>query len=293
MKYLLYSILIISSLAFLGCEKFDPAEQIPSFIQINSIVLDTDYATEGSNSSKGIIDAWVYVESELIGIFELPATIPILHEGEKIINIYAGIKRNGISGNRVKYPMFDKYSITTTLVPDSIINLNPVVKYNPNVTIFNEDFETGFLKLYDTSQSNVSLNNTSVSTEIYEGKFSGIGNFGSSGTLFEIETDEASFDGLKWNNSVYMELDYSTNHPITIGISYKKINQTNNTDLAYLTLVPTDSIKTSWNKVYIDLSEVTQPNSPFEDLNFFIGSQKTTETYEPKILIDNVKIVTY
>lgn len=290
MKSFYYIFFLTVFLSFFGCNKFDPEEKIPSFIFIDEIKIETS-AGQGSNSNSGISDAWVYVGNELIGTFELPATIPVLHEGKKEITIHAGIKRNGIAGNRVKYPMMQEYVIDTTLIPDSVITLKPIVKYESGVTIWEENFETAAVKLHNSTQADVLLETTT--SEVFEGNGAGTGVFGSNGTLFEINTDETIFNPLLWNNTVYMELDYALNHLAVVGISYKKANQSTDTDLAYVNLTPTDSLDVKWNKIYIDLSEVTQPNAPFEDLDFFIGLQKTNGSPEPKIFIDNVKIVTF
>jgi len=51
----------------------NPAEPIPSYIHIDKIDLTTDYSSQGTSSNK-ITDAWIYVDNELIGAFEMPVT---------------------------------------------------------------------------------------------------------------------------------------------------------------------------------------------------------------------------
>ncbi|MDX5345959.1 MAG: hypothetical protein LPJ89_02375, partial [Hymenobacteraceae bacterium] len=79
-KALLFLVLATVS----GCEIINPDEETPSYIRINRIDFDpqaTGYA------SAAITDAWVFASDpnrnsfELIGVYELPATVPLLISG--------------------------------------------------------------------------------------------------------------------------------------------------------------------------------------------------------------------
>ncbi|HOV12628.1 MAG TPA: hypothetical protein PLL90_12785, partial [Bacteroidales bacterium] len=74
-----------------ACKKTD---LVPSYIHIDKIDLNTTYEFDGSNSCK-ITDAWVYIDGDLQGIYELPATFPVLANGQHTIMVRAGIKLNG------------------------------------------------------------------------------------------------------------------------------------------------------------------------------------------------------
>ncbi|NTV84545.1 MAG: hypothetical protein HGA23_09650, partial [Bacteroidales bacterium] len=63
-----------------GCDKFEGGQTVPSYLKIDSIGFVTDNDLQGTNSQK-ITDVWVYVDDDLIGGFEMPATIPVLAEG--------------------------------------------------------------------------------------------------------------------------------------------------------------------------------------------------------------------
>ena len=60
-----------------SCEKFSGDQTIPAYLGIDSIYLSTDYNSEGTASQR-ITDAWVYVDDEFLGAFELPARLPVL-----------------------------------------------------------------------------------------------------------------------------------------------------------------------------------------------------------------------
>ena len=73
-------VLILSS-----CQKEDTVD-IPTYLKIDNIVLD-----EG-NTTSIITDAWVYVNDQLQGVYELPAKFPVLEEDIQTVRIKAGIK---------------------------------------------------------------------------------------------------------------------------------------------------------------------------------------------------------
>ena len=90
--------------------------EIPSYIEI----VNFDYygnldSYDGYNTypneyqSTNITDAWVTMDGQALGVFELPCTIPILSDGLHTFTIYPGIKVNGIAGNRIKYPFYSKF----------------------------------------------------------------------------------------------------------------------------------------------------------------------------------------
>ena len=72
----LYCVLMLA-FAALSCDSIDIFDERPAYLQIDSFVLaDNPNADEGS-LNHNIVDAWVFIDDEMIGVFELPATIPI------------------------------------------------------------------------------------------------------------------------------------------------------------------------------------------------------------------------
>ena len=103
MKKILYLLIAIT---FFSCEKEEiNTEGIPSYIQINEIVLEDESVTSN------ITDAWVYIDEQLQGVYELPANFPVLAEGKHKLRIKAGIKDNGIASTRVIYPLYSSFII--------------------------------------------------------------------------------------------------------------------------------------------------------------------------------------
>ena len=84
----LVALLIISA-----CQKEETPNTIPAYLKIDTITLDEN------NTTTNITDAWVYINDQLQGVYELPATFPVLKNDTQTLRIKAGIKLNGIAFN--------------------------------------------------------------------------------------------------------------------------------------------------------------------------------------------------
>ena len=71
-------IFFIVIICFSSCSK-EESDGIPAFINIDSIFLN-------DNITDNITDAWVYVNDNLQGVYELPVKFPILEEGDLSIH---------------------------------------------------------------------------------------------------------------------------------------------------------------------------------------------------------------
>ena len=87
-----FSVLLALSAVFLGsCNKFKGDQTIPAYIRIDSIYVYTDYENQGAPTSN-ITDAWVYINNEAIGAYELPAVFPVLAKGLTEVRVDEGAK---------------------------------------------------------------------------------------------------------------------------------------------------------------------------------------------------------
>ena len=88
-----YYYLLILFLLFAGCSLTDSDQPIPSYLVVNEVSVST-LPAQGAPTHK-ITDLWVYADNQLIGVFEIPARIPILVNGETTeFQIFPGIRRN-------------------------------------------------------------------------------------------------------------------------------------------------------------------------------------------------------
>ena len=218
-------LIILLTVVFSSCTKDQFKAEIPSYIHIESIDLETD-SFEGSDS-QNLTDAWVTMDGNFLGAFELPCTIPILADGAHEFRVSSGIKANGISATRIIYPFFeicdlfikdgDTYQVSNSnivnLHRDSMVVLKATTSYKENVAfLFVEDFEDAGTVVETTENSDTSLIRTNIDSLVFEGYGSGEIHLDSNNDFFErqilIQCAKGNL-GLAIQNSIFFSIsDY-------------------------------------------------------------------------------------
>ncbi len=272
-----------------GCEKKNDPDLVPSYLYIDQIGLTSTY-DQGTSSQK-ITDAWVYVDETLIGAFELPATVPILKEGQQTITIRPGIKLNGIANTRSIYPFYADIKRSINLVKDSIINFSDAVtSYKPNVTFpWLEDFNFSGVTLDTTSKSTVGIEKISDPNLIFhqpeeDNNYSALIRLSADSAIFEAVSTQ-KYDFPDYGASVFLEMNYKTNHDLVVGVFYSTSGQRIQRPLLIL------NKSVNWNKIYVNLTVPKYDTPSATDFQIFFGTQKEEETDEVLIYLDNLKLV--
>ncbi|MBI3135105.1 MAG: hypothetical protein HYZ14_10575 [Bacteroidetes bacterium] len=282
-------LLICTASVLFSCKE----DTTPAWLEIPSIELTTDEPVEGSDSH-GITDAWVYMDGTALGVFELPAKIPVLAEGEHNFLIYAGIKNNGISATRIKYPFYDRYEVTLNLVKGEKITVNPVVNYKSNLTFeLIEDFEdTGidFSAALISDTPMVFVDKTDYPEIVKYGQ--------RCGGIFLTETDSifkaatATYLDLPKSEDVFMELDFLNNNSIRMGvIAQNTTDYSEHTPLVQMN--PQSESSWVWKKIYIDLKEDVSYEIYATSYELYLLSVLDPENTLGKIYLDNIKVIRY
>lgn len=248
---------------------------VPSFLFIPQFILNTDYASQGSNSH-GITDAWVYVDDSPIGVFQLPATVPIDFSGSSKITIFPGIKKDGISSTRIPYPFYGAYMTNLNLQKSKVDTLVPDSKYLDGATFaLLEDFESGsdFTGITPVSGSSV----------VFEGNKSGRSILDGSANSFSLASSPYSLPG--GGTRIFLELNYRNQQQFDI---FARANYSGgNPDLFYLiTITP----KEGWNKVYIDLTSAVSSVSA-DSYQVVFKAELPDSVSSAEYYWDNIKIV--
>lgn len=305
----IFTFLLVSGLLLFlaSCKKFEGSQKVPAYIHIESIEVDslTDYFVYGANTHK-ITDAWVHVDDQLIGVYELPATFPVLKKGPHKVTIYGGIKVDGRSAARDRYPFYQPMVYQNlNLVEDSIINLNPVLNYYPigegiNVA-WMEDFENTNSLLSDTT-SDVNIIRVSgiEAWQSVNSFWSGRVELPSDSLDFTVVTAD-QFDFYKNTNGVYclLEMDYNCNDTFLVGIQYYLDYYLESMPIVKVT--PTDKTHDKperWNKIYINIGPYMNDYQRASYFKFFFTSNLAMEgsDYHPinetrYFYFDNLKLL--
>ena len=259
-------------LIFLACEKQE-SEGIPAYLEIEQINLNNQ------NETHNISDAWVYINDQLQGVYELPAKFPVLESGTQTVRVRAGIKDNGIASSRIPYPFYGSYIEEVNFIENEKITVTPTVEYqNLNPNYLNEDFEDNSTQVDTTLQSEVDF------TKITEfGNSYLYASLTDSFFTFQVSTD-AIEDLPQAGAPVYLELDYKCNTTFLVGV-YVNYPLVVRKDLLFI------NPKEDWNKIYINLTGTISESINAPSFSIFVEMMRDFDQTENEIYLDNFKIV--
>ena len=277
--FFIYILLTVS------CENIDSS--IPSFLEINSYEIENNNQSSVPHSenylSHNISDCWVTINGQFIGAFEIPSTIPVLMENTNTIELSPGIKVNGISSSRIKYPFYEKFLITSELLKNRSIEINPTTNYKKNINII---FETsGSFEQTGTMFENGDISDTSVvrqNLEVFQGQFSGAIFLDSLNSRFDIR----NIDFLNIPLNTFMELDFKSNISFNVGVI---IQNSGNLEIKeeLIQLYPTNE----WKKIYLDLYPLLSKGSVYSSFKIYLDGQFDNSVENNTIYFDNLKLI--
>ncbi|HPT01480.1 MAG TPA: hypothetical protein PLJ84_02710 [Bacteroidales bacterium] len=290
LTHIFCTLFFVTSLTMMtSCDKTDD-EDIPSYISIDSISLNSQYQ-QGTSSHK-ITDAWVYVNNKLIGAFELPDTIPVLASGPSKVVIYPGVRMNGVASTRIPYPFYNFITYNpVNLVREKVYPLGKITAtYNSETVVaWNEDFESNNFSIDTTQNTDVKLIRTNDEDKVFKypdetSHYSALAEFTGDSTVFE-SVSHSSFELPQDGTAVFLELNYKTNTPLTIGVYGRTATYTE--QQAVFVLNP----NTAWNKIYINLTPTVTYLSACYDFRIYFKAMKSEDIDQAEILLDNIKLL--
>ncbi|TRZ75746.1 MAG: hypothetical protein D4R97_01950 [Bacteroidetes bacterium] len=284
---LAFSFFLLLLLAQTSCEKFSGDQTVPAYLRIDSIRLTTDYSTQGT-AMNNITDAWVYIDGELIGTFQLPATFPVLKQGSHSLMVLPGVKKDGIAATRINYPLYQQINKTINLVADDTLDVGTLSTTYSTKTkfIWKEDFDNAAITLDTTNATTEKIKQTpSDSPFTLEGLHSGI---------VELDTIGATFEAVSHstftipNSSVYLEMNFNVNTSLIVGV-YVTTFGIINPPSPIMTLLPTND---KWKKIYIDLTTTLNAYSGATKFRVYYYVKNTSGGHY-RILLDNIKVLSF
>ena len=224
---------LVALLVISACQKEENPNTIPAYLKIDTITLDE------SNTTTNITDAWVYINDQLQGVYELPAKFPVLENDYQTLRIKAGIKSNGIASSRIAYPFYASFIDTVIFSPNQTITVNPTVSYLDSLDFWLEDFEGAGMDLETTIISDTILLEFTDSL----GNQYGGGVLNDSLITFEIATDKL-LNLPQAGSAVFLELDYKCNTQFLVGVYINYPQSVVQKDLLWI------NSRQDWNKIY-------------------------------------------
>lgn len=274
------SIFIGYCFLFVSCKKYKPAPEA-FFITSSKISVATTTA-QGSSSNK-ISDLFLYVNGFFQGAYPVGHTMPIVNKNSNArIDVFPGIKNNGIKDLTITWLLYDKISFDTLLTTGTTISRPFTFKYNPNVIfVWQENFDNpiGFSLIKSANNSDTTFK-IAPPSQSFEGKSAELGLTGSSYREARLES-AVSYTLPKGNANVYLEMDYKCTEQFEVGV-------TDGVTLkGSLILNP----KSSWNKTYIQLAAMINDPPVANSYKIYFRLIKPNGTESAHVWLDNIKLV--
>lgn len=270
----------------LACQKGD---KVPAYLTIPAITLTTT-DIQGSNSSK-ITDVWVHADEELVGVYELPARVPVLREGMSTITLVPAVKRNGMFDDRVRYPFYTNWSGEVDMLPTQGRTVEPVVQLAAAADIFfHEAFEDAGTLFNVSDNSDTTLLMPTASEQ------PGLVAYGNACAGFVLDTEHPymrmhttmDFNGA--SGQVYLEIDHRNSIQFTVGMMF--FDGGSNQAIPHVHISPTgQGDGERWNKVYLDVSSAF--NGAISQRNVYIEASLPGGHSQGAVYLDNIKLMRF
>lgn len=256
---------------------------VPAYVRFNQPVV---VGTSGQLISSKITDLWVYVNDQPAGVWEPGKAVPLIAQGPSTIKLIAGVRKNGVTDDRIQYPFYETWQQQVNLVPEQTVDVLPQVHYYNDLNYWLADFDTGLR--FDTLNCTATMAVIpSDSTLVGQGLGYGRIHLDSAHPLYKGVSSGDPFTGV--GTVAFLEMDYRSTVQTMVGVRYTVAGEPN--DLPYAYFKPTARADGSipWNKVYIDLG--TPWNVPYAaDKRFYIQAALDGAT-SGTVDVDNIKLV--
>ncbi len=282
----------VFSALFISCDK--EKEGIPSYIHLGKFTINTNPGTQGLNTHD-IPSAKVFVNGMEIGNFELPATFPVLAEGNCKVEVYPNIRENGSSNSQKYFKPYEAYTIQANLAKRRVDTIRPVSTYRSNTNFkFLEDFEYPGIAFERGGANNSadSLVRIPTSTPGVDQPFSGSSHCGfvkvTSDSFITFQRNSTgSFTLPNLGTDNYVELDLKSNVSVQVGLLV--FDNGSWVTVPVMVAFPTND---QWKKIYVNLKTETSDLQASTPLRLFFGFYKDDgDTQDKHVYIDNVKVL--
>lgn len=278
-----FTVALLAAVIMTGCEVDGP---VASYVWIDEFEINVSPG-QGTAAQK-ITDGWFYANGEFLGAYSLPHEVPVIAEGLTEIQVFPGVKVNGIISSPDIYPFMARYEVDVDLQPERTDTVSPSTQYLSSVKFaFIEDFETGNAFVDDIDGDLETKVEPIGGPDVFEGERSGYIQLTADNPLIEVANLPILQDIPTNNSAVFLEFNYKNNIQFAVGLVGIDPG-----------LPPQRSVvlglntSEDWNKMYLELTPALRA-SGFPAYQIYI-----TAVYEPgvgtaEIFLDNFKLVQF
>lgn len=276
---------ILAALALSACK--DSSEQIPAYLNLQPFQV----TAPGGTAWQEITDGWLYVDGNFLGVYTLPATVPVLSEGQKEVILFPGVKENGIEATPNIYPHLTRFTKVYDLAPAQITDVQPITDYDPTLEygfgIGRGDFDGGSFISLENRDSDGLLNFELTTDGALAGKCL-LMQADTAHPIMDIATEKMEGLPVLGAPQVWVELHYQTDVPFFLYM----LSGAQETSQAIYQF----NTSTGWNKIYINLTQTLVTTQVTEHRLYFRlslpkdGNGNFTQL-KGTVRLDNIRVV--
>ncbi|MDA8693487.1 hypothetical protein N9L92_05430, partial [Saprospiraceae bacterium] len=135
-------VILICFVSVYSCSLFDGFDEIPMYLTFSDEVSLITVPEEGANT-QDVLGVSVFADGFNIGVFELPADVPVLDDNsETDLSIFGVVRNNGQSDNLLAYPFYAPIDFTRPFESGEFVPVNLDFRYRDDLNfLYLEDFE--------------------------------------------------------------------------------------------------------------------------------------------------------
>ena len=283
-KFLIFTLIVIT---LTNCTKELEAERV-SYVTIESFKFNSNNINEtipfsNEYQSTNISDCWVTFNGLFLGAYEMPSNIPVQMSGDINARISPGIKVNGVSSNRIIYPFYKEFEISTEINLDENIEIQPVTEYKDNVDLDDlagGNFEIGNILVATELSDTLPI---TQSEDVFQGNKSSAIHLDVENQYFLIKTIE-HLTYQNYINDIFLELNFKSTIPFRVGLI---INNDISTRQEHMIIFESSD----WKKLYLDISPIIGLGGNLNTYNIYFEASLPEALDSGFVYLDNLKIV--
>lgn len=267
-------------------------EAIPSYLRIETVSINVK-AGQG-NEIHQIQAIQAFADGELLGNFELPATIPVHREGKSSISVVPAVYLNGSKNQIVQHTSFQPADTLVYFTEGATTTVrNMPLEFRSNaVFAWEEDFEDNSSTVVTASKSPADTVFISTDTFSLDGKFKGnskmlTARISPSDTQKYIDLASfKNFENIPANgNDVFLEFDIRCD--VNVNLALKRTNATTSEFVPYMVVFDTHG---EWKRFYVNLLYETRSQPADTKYQIYFSADFKPFTTEKLIQIDNIRL---
>lgn len=271
----------LSILLFAACKK-DGA--VPAYVRVVSPKV---VETGGTEVSSKITDLWIYANDQPVGVWQPGRPVPVIGTGPTAIKVVAGVRKNGLTDERIAYPFYATWQQQVDLVPGQTHTLEPEIRYFDDLDFWLADFNAG-VRLDTVGCTATMVLMPTDGTLVGQGVQYGRIQLDAEHDVYRGVSSGDPFTGT--GSRAFLEIDYRSDTPLLIGVRYTLQGVQKEAPQVYAVPTKRADGNMPWNKLYVEMAGPWNVSGAL-DKRFYIKAKLENGATSGVVDVDNIKLV--